>query len=371
VTAAEIWITRTRVLPKLAAGRFNPGELQPRVNARLQDRLAALDEVETGNVVVFRGFKPFVGAGIPIDGWSFAVDVTKGKVDAAGARKEPTLFTAEQLHAHLMESLGALGLPGLRVAERLFIDGFDVARDSRLLPERLAPPRTKVSHAVLAEALREPQAAARTYLCLEAAGWHGHLVVTMFARAVRLPGSLFVEATTCVLLPLRNRYYRIDTVRPRSGVDAIVSVLGVSLRRFLRELFASPFRVAGAAGHARATRHRRRDQHWMISNHKRFDYGASTSIREQAMGTDPNRYFLLLDQEMYVKVAQERLLQSISEFLRDHDVDTAEFSVQQTVINRNRTVNFGPISGENVAVAAGNVQGLTQQSRGDGRGAGK
>jgi hypothetical protein len=87
---------------------------------------------------------------------------------------------------------------------------------------------------------------------------------------------------------------------------------------------------------------------------KLFDYGARTSIREEAMGVSANRYFLLLDEEMYVKVAQERLLDSISDFLRKHDVDTGELRAQQTVINQNRTVNYDirNVSGTNLAIGS-------------------
>lgn len=361
ITAGETWYERVRVLPKLGMTRFAPKELRPRLNGRLQARIDALEELESGNVVVFSGFNPFVGAGLPLDGWSFAIDVTKGSWDpATGKHRAPKPFDAENVHSHLVRSLMSLGLPGLRVIERLFIDGFDVGRDTRLVPERFAPPLRRAHRSIVLEPLRNQAAAGRTYLCLEAAGWHGQLVVTMFVRVVRLPASLFVETTSFVLLPLKSRYYRIDAVAPRSPVEASFAALGAALGRFLPMLVASPVWVASAVRRARRASRRSHDERWVIANRRLFDYGAYTSIRQDAMGADPNRYFLLLDKEMYVKVAQERLLASISDFLREHDVDTAEFAVQQTVINRNRTVNVGPVSGGNVAVAAGDVRGFTQ-----------
>jgi hypothetical protein len=85
-----------------------------------------------------------------------------------------------------------------------------------------------------------------------------------------------------------------------------------------------------------------------------FDYGAATTVREEAMGDDRAWYFLMLDQQMYVKVAQERLLDSIGGFLHDHWIDTAEFGAQQTVINQNRTVNVGHVGDK---YSMGNISG--------------
>jgi hypothetical protein len=62
---------------KLTKGRFNPadieGDLDPTLEARLQTITSNV------NTVVYSGYSPFVGAGIKIGGWSFAMDMTKGK----------------------------------------------------------------------------------------------------------------------------------------------------------------------------------------------------------------------------------------------------------------------------------------------------
>jgi hypothetical protein len=104
----------------------------------------------------------------------------------------------------------------------------------------------------------------------------------------------------------------------------------------------------------------------MISEGRVLDYGARKSVREHAMGDEHNRYFLRLDHEMYIKVASERLLHSMSDFLREHGVDTNEFSAHQTTINRNRTINVAAGAGSQVAVAGGSQRAIDQQQSASG-----
>ena len=355
VVAADHWYRLARALPRFVVRRFDPDAVQPRVSARLAQRLQVLAEAGAGNVTVFSGFNPFVGSGVSVDSWSFAIDVTKGRHDAeTGERQAPKPFDAADVHTHVMGALRELGLPGLRVSERLFVDGFDVNFDERLLPDRFAPPVSAVGPSVARESLHDPESPMRTYMCLEAVGWHGHLVVTMFVRAVRLPGSLFMEGISFVLLPLKREYYRIDSIRPRSTLEAAAAALARALADFLPQLAASPARVAAWASRARRSRRTWKAQRWSIGHGKVFDYGAATTVREEAMGDDRAWYFLMLDQQMYVKVAQERLLDSIGGFLHDHWIDTAEFGAQQTVINQNRTVNVGHVGDK---YSMGNISG--------------
>jgi FHA domain len=351
IVGAEIWVTRCRVLAKLSLSYFDPTALQPRLGRRIARRLEFLAAAQAGNVMVFSKFRPFVGSGFPFDSWSFAIDITKGRRDPeAGKRRPPEPFDADELHAHLAGALGRLGLPGLHIGERLLVEGVDAYQDPRLLPDPLAPPVTHVDASILNESLRDQESRTRTYLCIEVTGWHGQLVVTIFVRAVRLTGSLFIEATSYALLPLKDKYYIVDTLAPQSNAEASFAALGSALVRILPRLVASPGRVSAAVHRSLAAARNRRDQRSIIREGRRFDYGAETSIREEATGDEYSRYFLLLDHQMYVKVTQERLLQGIGDFLRDHGIDLEEFNAQQTVINQNRTVNVGTISGSNVAV---------------------
>jgi hypothetical protein len=167
----------------------------------------------------------------------------------------------------------------------------------------------------------------------------------MFLRAVRLQGSLYLEWTSHVLLPLRDSYYAVDKLSQRLGA-ALAIALGQGLVATPMALMGSPVMVLHRLNRwfgARRNRSRQRDQ---ILGDRNFDYGARTSIREEAMGESFRRYFVSLDSEMYTKVIRLRLLKHIFDFLELHDLDTSDFAAQQTNINNSQTVHV-----------SGNVEG--------------
>jgi hypothetical protein len=358
VVGVETCMTLFVVKGRLSAGHFNPGAVRPRTSARVRERLRHLAATENGNVIVFRNFRPFVGSGFPAGAWSFAIDISKGPPDPkSNGREAPTPFDTAELYQHLIGALSSIGLPVLRVDEQLLIDGLDVRKDAILLPNPLAPPVTHVDRSVLARSLGDSESAARTYLCVQVTGWRGQLISTLFVRAVKLRGSLFLECTAFLLPPLKAQYYRVDESPPRTALEALGTTLGIVTRRTLPLLFASPAHIFTAVhGSAAASRTRKRQRRAILDGQP-FNYGAVTSLREEAAGDEYNRYFLMLDHEMYAQVVQERLLKSVEEFLTSHGVDTAEFGRQQLVINqtntvKNRNIMVGNVSGQGIAIGS-------------------
>ena len=336
VVLAEAAVTRMRALPRVRIDRFDPDAVQPRVGRRARRRLAALAGWRDANVVVFSGFEPFVGSGHRFQSWSFAIDVTKGRKDPGTAKaKPPRLFGAHALQMHVDRALRDLGLPRMRVSERLFVNGLDVRRYPELLLDERAAPSPRVEPWVLEDAQLRMDSAARTYLCLEAIGWHGQLVFTLFFRVVRLQGSIFLEATSYALTPLRPEYYRAAWIGQQGSLDRVTGAVGAALRGTVPLLVASPVRVARTVRRLSAARRRGRANDALISTGRVFDYGAATSIREEAMADEYHRFFLMRDTFMYTQVAQERLLRAVADFLEEHGVDTTAFAQQQTIINNN------------------------------------
>jgi hypothetical protein len=343
VVLAEAAVTRMWALPRVRVDRFDPAEMQPRVGPRARRRLADLANWKDANVVVFSGFEPFLGSGHQFQSWSFAIDVTKGRKDPeTGKAKPPRLFGANALQLHVDRALRDLGLPRMRVCERLFVNGLDVRRYPDLLPEKCAAPSPRVEPWVLEDAQMRTDSAARTYLCLEAIGWHGQLVFTLFFRVVRLQGSVYFEAASYALTPLRPEYYRAARIGQQRSFDRAAGACGAALRRTVPLLVASPVRVARTVRRLGAAGRRRRENDALISAGRAFNYGAATSIREEAMADEYHRFFLKRDIFMYTQVAQERLLRAIADFLEEHGVDTTAFAQQQTIINNNNT-NHGMV----------------------------
>jgi cell division ATPase FtsA len=85
-----------------------------------------------------------------------------------------------------------------------------------------------------------------------------------------------------------------------------------------------------------------------------FDYGAVTSIRQQGMSREYRRYFQKLDREMYSKIVEKRILDSIIEFLDGRNIDTSDLKDRQTTILNNGVIlSGGSIQAESFAVGTG------------------
>lgn len=337
-------------------GRTDPPRFT--VTPSLRRRLEAISSAQGGNVTVFSDYLPFVGSGFIFDHWSFAIDIERGAVDKDGKVLTPRPFSAGDLYDTLMSNLATTGIPGLRVEERLFVHGRDVKNYPELLPRKLSRPVPVASATLLRGALATTSGSARTYLSIQASGWRGHLVATIFFRAVRLPSALYLESTSTALLPLSEEFH--DALRrPRDTAGVILESVVTGSIKTLPSLLLSPLRVARGAFRPLRSRQRRRDQRHRIEEGT-FDYGSVTSVREKAAGTSFNRYYLEFDRDMYDKVLQERLLQHIFDFLKANDVDTSAFGQQMVTINTQHTYNNQNIqnmSGGNVVGGSSKVKG--------------
>ncbi len=88
---------------------FDPEKSSHQFKAELKpEQYASLPE-ENHNLMVYQGFSPFVGAGISLGGWSFIVNVDKGKEDS-GAELEPIKFQSPELYGEIDRCLDSLGL---------------------------------------------------------------------------------------------------------------------------------------------------------------------------------------------------------------------------------------------------------------------
>jgi hypothetical protein len=332
------------VTRRLLRDRFDPKEApEPR---RKADR-TLLDELakrSPDNLVVFSGHSAFIGSGQRLQHDHVLLDVSRGIETGEGQPQTPDPFTSQDLHTAIVRAfddqhgLGAR-LDNVRVYERLFVNGLHVQNDPRLRPSPKRAPETKVDHSLLRESALQPTPEARSYVCIEIAGWRGQLVVTLFARAVLVGTSLYLEWQFRVLPPLHKNFLQIDKYYRVPPYHQLKQSLRAGMKQMVAELLAAPFKTAQAWYRPRSARRRQRGQRYAIEHGYVFDYGARASIRERASGGERLHYFLSRDEVMYVLLAQRTLSEAVEGFLRDHKVDLGEFNEQVKVIF-NRTLNY-------------------------------
>lgn len=338
VLALDAWVTQYLVLRrKLSPRYYDPAHTPAELSGRVKDRLAAVAERPAGNVIVCSDYWPFAGSGDQVEEWDRPVDIRKGARREEGGRRRPRSFTTGELYDVLIAAARQLGLANLRVEERLFVDGNDVARDRRLLPDPLRPPLTRVPTGLIRAMPDGLGATRRSYVSIEVPAWSGQLVLTMFLRAVQVQGTLYLEFSAHALLPMRPEYYAVDYLPHRTGAGAAVRALAAALPWTVPALLRSPRALAHRAATARSAAARRRKQRRLISRGYRFDYGAQLSVREYARGLDEGRYFLGRDLTRALNTTQQHLLNTIGDFLESKGIDSDDFQrLQQNIVQ-----NFG------------------------------
>jgi hypothetical protein len=311
------------------------------------------------NLLVYGGFSPFVGAGIDLGGWSFAIDASKPK----GHADEITPFDISELYGVLEDGCKTLLLPGLIVKDFLFVHGSAIRYDKSILPDPFVRPVQSLAPDIVHHYIINSDFRIRHYKWFTIHDWGNELVFSLFLRFSMRGSNLFVDVSRFLLTPLADEYHQIDTLASNKRQEVA--------KLLLTCLVAGPLASLGALiillVHA---------QDWLsknlglgeqsirrtIENDPLYNYGAFSSLRQAMSSARYLNYFQKLDQEMYVKVLDRQILDTIVAFLDDHHVDTSELKAQQTtILNSGILVQRGNVQAQSVAVGAGSQAMTTAQ----------
>lgn len=333
--------------------RFDPAAAPAPTSQRHARLIRELERNMQGNVTVYSGFSPFVGSGFDHEGWSFTTNTQKGKETLDGVA-EPIPFTVEELYDFVGADLRGLNIDGLGVESRLFVNGRDIRDESWILPDQFARPLTVVDDALVQKFLGAPTERIRHYLVVQVVEWYGELVVSIFLRFTQVGGTLFSEAAYFLLPPLREEYHEVDDILPVPDMRTVMRLIAKAAVATPALLGLSPFFVGQRILSGPRRWFERRSILRRIRNSPMFDYGSATSVRESGMSGNYRRYFQKLDREMYVKLVQQRILDSITEFLDQRNIDTSDLKERQiSIMNNGVIVSGGSIQAESLAVGAG------------------
>ncbi|KUN24073.1 hypothetical protein AQJ23_20995 [Streptomyces antibioticus] len=366
--AVDIWVTEHLVLRRrLTAHRYQPAQAPDPLSSRARARLTAVAERPAGNLIVCSHYSPFAGSGFQVDEWDMPIDIRKGTARPEGGRRAPQPFATGELYDVLVAAARGIGLNNLRVEERLFVDGLNVALDRRLLPVRDQPPLTRVDSHVMRAMPDGLGATRRSYVSIEIPAWSGQLVVTMYLRAVQVHGTLYLEWSAYALLPMLPEYYAVDRLPHRTAAGSAVRAGARALARLLPALLGAPRALARRASSARAAVAHRRRQRRLIRGGYQFDYGAQYSIREFACGGDEGTYFLGRDLSRALATTQQHLLNTVGDFLESRGIDSESFQrLQQNVIQNFTTNNDYSVKAKHISGGAIAPGGRANASGGGG-----
>jgi hypothetical protein len=355
VVIALTAVVRARRLTRL---RFSA----PCRRAGPRRRLRAIEQQQWHPVTVHSGFKPFLGSGKKIQGWSFAQRLVPANTAGTEPRREfdPPPFTTNGLVSRLREVITDLQhddnpetcLPDLRVADCIFVEGTRAAGVSAALAAESESDEVKQA---IADAIARPSGVARHYLCAQVVSWGGEVVTTVFVHVSLQGRTLYIEFATYALYPVRPEYgtHQVGGRHAGECAGAIgATVAGLPARLLeIKHLVSAPAILLPAL---RATRAR------VPMAALRGDIGAKFSVRENAMIEPPTEqrdesesgYFQAQDIAQHSKIIERRLIAALDDYLVEFGVDSSEFVQRTTAILNNGILNMGSgtVNAENTAV---------------------
>lgn len=354
-------------------GKFDPDAMF----SQTQETDASLREAEAGNCLVYSGFTPFVGSGENIGGWSFALDLRRS-ADGSGDLRARDLnqtvvvmnsqpgdrISLADLYDRIDRDISDLHLDRVHVDDKLYINGRDIRDDKRFLDHPLACPHNRVTPEVMKQAMIEQtEQKLRHYRCIRVLDWNGEQVLSIFLRFSKLSHNLFVEASYFLLTPVGDRFRKVDSLDPRMTFRRAfeTTLLAALAAPFLTVL--APFALLQRAMEILQASSRRGREEKLILEDPSFDYGAALSCRQWASPHLYRRYFQKLDKEMYFKVLEKNVLDSVLTFLEENNVDVSELKQRQAMIlNNGVIVSGGSMTTGNLAVGEGaNIDNLKQK----------
>jgi hypothetical protein len=291
------------------------------------------------NVIVYSGYVPFPGFGVPVGSSSFTVDLERPAEDAHRALREkrasdaPKKVTLEEVYAALREELGTVPCAHMEERKLMTIQGRQLGVGSSLLPEPYEPPIQAVNLEEDDQNLWVPSQGGRWYRTHTFYTWDGDVAITYCVRAGIVGTGLLIDVVRMLLAPLAPSHRGIDR-RPRehwvSDLEffgrciviggfypaiAGLSVLG-RMTEGVRDLFGGELR--SQRGEARRDRG--------------FDYGAPASIREGMATGNFERYVQRADVEVIMHAAEQRVMDALVDLLDDKGVDTSALRERQLAI---------------------------------------
>ncbi|MFJ9634063.1 hypothetical protein ACIRU8_40895 [Streptomyces sp. NPDC101175] len=373
-------------------------------NTKLTDAL--IDKIDGeqgshGGLVFYGGFRPFVGAGLPLRDWANAQLLLGAPWNRLAARKDfelpgagrdldeverkPVLpFTVHDITSYVAARMGAELREEARRDER--IEGLTVEQ-RRYTTAIRTNDRTLGAGWSRLPGLgdlpdvhwREDYDAAREYLCVRVGSWNEELVTSIFVGFDLKGDTLHTEFYTYVLGPLVREFHLVDRLpnsfdrrlAVRIAWDMVKAVpsrcaalclwpLRAFPERFLPERvrrLLRPWRGGRSTIEFTTVGVTADTSEFRLARYANasVDCGALTSVREMATSDTYHHFFQKTDALKYSQIVERRLLQGIRQFLDEHQVDLADHDRAQTNIlfgdnsqaifgghNENFGYNYGP-----------------------------
>lgn len=363
-----------RLGPEATVGEFDAAAEQA------ERRIAEISVAQRGNVTLYAGENPFVGAGTRGRVWSIAIELDRAQGAGSNALwREPGGYVPidpVELHQALRKRLLGLKDPDLPENERisaLTVTDHVVGEGQRRWESPLIDPSRKIPYSFARQEavqalVRHPQAGLRYYqrVCVSDEGqavWaDGAEVIGPADQEVGISAFIYVavegrmfylEFVPATLAPILQRYHVIDQLPKIASSKFAAKVLLQTASSAFTHIIGAPLGVLGTALRIWHEHKSFREEFTSSQEYLFGDVGARLSVRELGAGSRPHTYIQRLDAAKYTRIIERLVTDTVLDFLVAKGVDTAAYRASMTaVINTGVVISGGTVTGP-VAAGAG------------------
>ncbi|MGR6912850.1 hypothetical protein ACU635_01165 [[Actinomadura] parvosata] len=342
----------------------------PAVGGETEQRLQWIDAAQNGNITLYSGRNPFLGAGDTARAWTIAVEMdrTAGARNGSGPVRPLVEIDPLELHTFVRDRLEQMsaqshpaGIINLRIRDQIVasgrfnqLHGWNGAGPALhpLVDSKQLRPWTNLPEQVVSAVIRSPQAGARHYqrLDINSEGPNvldpsGRIVipaedrgtsVTAFVHLAVEGRMLYTEFVVTVLPPAAKAYRHVDELPLSSPPLLAYHALRGSVLYLFRDIVAAPVRLLRMGWQAF------RDSIGVDDPraYTAYDYGARLSLRELGAAERADTMIHELDTFKYTKLIEERLTSAVLDFLENKGVDTTAYRRQATAVSISSTTHY-------------------------------
>ncbi len=380
LTAYELfylrWAIARRFLKKFYDPNFQP-EL-PLYQEFLRPLVAffkrhILEPEPNQNIITFGRYQPFLGAGGQISQWTQAIDRKPAENQPDGTAR--INIPVQEFYEAVDQELKTLDLPNLEILSRLFVDGFEMNVDGKLLPSLKASPETILPEE---DAWSLGQGSLgneyRLYRLYKYTDTDRDQVLSYFLRFYNLGSITFVEVSAHILPCIDRQRFSLTPVLKDSKTSRFLKMLGIAFLLLFIPLpggyiVISLVHLVIFAQNIIA---------WWLNDSKQsraanwqeeYNHGLIRTFRESIAARNYESYYGVQDLTMYWKSIQQAVLDGIVKLLKQYEVDTSQFEqVANNIVNNGVMVSGGNFSENQFAVgsrasATSNKNSIVQQAK--------
>ena len=189
---------------------------------------------EHQNIITFSGSNPFLGAGEQISGSSWTIPIARREKQENDKHRQGTLkyidISVYEFYQAVVQEIEKQNLPNLQNISRLFVDGFELEPDGKILTHPTSRPAVKtLDDPLFLQESHQPASKQRAYQVYRYVDQQRDYILSHFLRFYNAGTITFVESSAYILTGIdRQRFSLISLLEdPKLKLLKTIAIVGI------------------------------------------------------------------------------------------------------------------------------------------------